>query len=408
MDWTKLFANDFFSGGLALAGIAAVVTFLRRYIVLAMRRLVVEVEVREWDMVMWLGLWLAHTDYGKRCRKLTTNVVNQEGGDAALFFEPGLGPHIFRFEKVWVLVDRRVDKEENVWNRREWYSVRVLGSRAVATKLIEDAKTFAMDLLARRHTAFISDGKGEWKRVGVGAPRALSTVVLPGNTSASIADRIRKFRGSRDWYAARGIPWRIGFGLFGPPRTGKTSVVRAIACELGLPLYVLDLASKEFSDRDLIVTLAKVPVGAIVLIEDIDAQLDSKSSEITLSGLLNALDGPLASEGRVLFVTSNTFERLDAALVGEGRLDVHVHFSYATTEQVHAMFLRFFPGHDDSAAEFAAAVPRGVIPPAAIQEHLVARSDNPRRAVEEARLLARKEVRVVERRTPTSRGIRTR
>lgn len=391
-------SNPFFSGGLALGAIAGLVAFLRRYLTLAMRRFVVDVEVREWEMVLWLGLWLANTDYGQRCRKLTTHVLQEGGSDPSLVFEPGLGPHLFRYEGTWVLVDRRVDKEENVWNRREWYSVRVLGSRFVATQLIENARTYGTELLARRHTAFISDGKGEWNRLSVGAPRELASVILPGTTANDVKERIASFLARRDWYAERGVPWRIGFGLFGPPRTGKSSLVRAVARELQVPLYVLDLTGKDFADRELIVTLAKVPVGSIVLIEDIDAQIGERSpSAVTLSGLLNALDGPLASEGRILFVTSNAPDTLDPALIGEGRIDVRVDFDYATREQAGGMFLRFFPEHASLAAAFAAAIPDGIVPPAAIQEHLVARCDDAERAVSDAHLLARKEVRAVAR-----------
>jgi chaperone BCS1 len=243
----------------------------------------------------------------------------------------------------------------------------------------------------------MSDGRGGWDSLGVGVPRLLESVILPGATIAEVLARIKDFLSRRAWYAARGVPWRLSFGLFGPPRTGKTSLARAIAHELGLPLYVLDMTSEKFADRDLIVSLSRLPVGAVVLIEDIDSQLGAKASAVTLSGLLNALDGPLASEGRILFMTSNTPELLDAALVGEGRVDVYVTFRYATSEQIRGMWLRFFPQDERGAAAFAEALPDGVLPPATIQEHLVARSDDPDRALAEAHLLAHREVRIVSR-----------
>jgi mitochondrial chaperone BCS1 len=386
---------DIFSGGLALAAFAAVVAFVRRHVALALRALFVEVEVRGWDEVMWLGLWLSHTTYGKRCRKLATRTIERDD-DADMVFEPGLGPHLFRYAGTWVLINRQVDKEENVWSRREWFSVRVLGSRDVATKLIEDAKTYGREVLSRRHTAYLSDGKGEWRRLPTGQPRRISTVVLPGTVAEDVLQRARTFIESGDWYAQMGIAWRIGFGFWGPPRTGKTLLAVAIASELRLPLYYLDLASKDLTDRELLVSLSRVPSRAVLLVEDLDSLLREKEkTSITLAGLLNGLDGALATEGRILIVTSNTREALDPALLGKGRIDVDVHFDYATRDQARRIFLRFFPNHEIEADQFAAIVPDRVVPAASIQEHLVARRADVQRAVAEAHLLAGEDVRAV-------------
>lgn len=398
-----LLGNDFFSGGLALAALAALAAFMRRYVVLAVdsvrRRYVSEIEVRDGDMVMWFGLWLANTPYGRGCRRLSIYVHHRTDEEVpVLYFEPGIGPHVFRHQGTLLVVDRRRE-EGGPGNRipQEWFVLRVFGARLAAEQILDQAKAYSRNLLSRQHSAYISDGRGGWDRLGVGVPRELASVVLPGSMVEDVVSRIKGFLARRSWYADRGIPWRLGFGLFGPPRTGKTSLVRAISHELGLPLYVLDMTSKEFSDKDLVMTLSRLPVGAVLLVEDIDEQFGAKSSSVTLSGLLNALDGSLATEGRILFVTSNAPERLDAALVGEGRLDVHVTFGYATRDQSRGMWLRFFPELESLADQFAAAVPEGKIPPAAIQEHLVTRADDPDRALAEAPLLGRREVRIVAR-----------
>jgi mitochondrial chaperone BCS1 len=400
---TDLFANDLFSSVFAIGVIGTIATILRKHIALLFRRFYVEIDARDWDLVMWLGLWFSETDYGKRCRKLNANVLNDHEGEdtKSVVMEPGLGVHLFRYEGAWVLVNRQVEKEENVWNRKEWYSIRVLGSRDVATKLIETAKAYGQAALARRHTAFISDGKGEWKRLSVGAPRELASVILPGTMLQDIVERIDEFWRKRPWYAERGIPWRLGFSLDGPPGTGKTSVPRAIAHHYRLPLYVLDLAAKDFSNSDLVVTLSRLPARAVLVIEDMDVQLPKDRKEgdtlITLSGLLNALDGPLATEGRILFVTTNAKENLDGALLRAGRLDVHRHLGLATREQLERMFIRFFPGEASAAAMFAEFLPEHTVSPADVQEYLLTRCDDVERAITEAHLLARKEVRVVRR-----------
>jgi chaperone BCS1 len=57
------------------------------------------------------------------------------------------------------------------------------------------------------------------------------------------------------------------------------------------------------------------------------------SPKISLSGLLNALDGVGAQEGRLLFATTNRYETLDAALRRPGRMDVHIEFKLASQYQ---------------------------------------------------------------------------
>jgi chaperone BCS1 len=68
----------------------------------------------------------------------------------------------------------------------------------------------------------------------------------------------------------------------------------------------------------------------------------SSTSRITLSGLLNALDGVGAQEGRLLFATTNRYEALDPALKRPGRMDVHVEFKLASQYQAGELFKRFY------------------------------------------------------------------
>ena len=72
------------------------------------------------------------------------------------------------------------------------------------------------------------------------------------------------------------------------------------------------------------------------------ANSQARTSKISLSGLLNALDGVGAQEGRLLFATTNRYEALDPALRRPGRMDVHVEFRLASRCQVGELFKRFY------------------------------------------------------------------
>jgi hypothetical protein len=65
---------------------------------------------------------------------------------------------------------------------------------------------------------------------------------------------------------------------------------------------------------------------------------------VTFSGLLNALDGVAAAEGRILFMTTNHIHRLDSALIRPGRVDLKVHLNWATKSQIRQLYATFYPG----------------------------------------------------------------
>ena len=74
-----------------------------------------------------------------------------------------------------------------------------------------------------------------------------------------------------------------------------------------------------------------------------EAALPPRASDVTLSGLLNLIDGVWSEEGRILFATTNHIEKLDPALIRPGRIDVRVRYDASTRDQAKRMFERFFP-----------------------------------------------------------------
>ena len=71
---------------------------------------------------------------------------------------------------------------------------------------------------------------------------------------------------------------------------------------------------------------------------------------VCTAGLLNAIDGVAAQEGRMLFMTTNHIERLSAALIRPGRVDVRLEFTHATEEQITEFFVRFYQVGNQQAA----------------------------------------------------------
>jgi mitochondrial chaperone BCS1 len=180
-------------------------------------------------------------------------------------------------------------------------------------------------------------------------------------------------------YESLGIPWRRGYLLFGPPGTGKTSLVTALASELRLNVCALSLASSHLTDERIHSLMSSVPPRSALLIEDVDAffrerEQASAGMKLSFSGFLNALDGVATHEGSVLFMTTNRPERLDPAIVRAGRIDYRLELGLADRTQLVGMCLKFFPDRSE-AEQFADALPVGVFSPARIQEALLNEAD---------------------------------
>ncbi|KAL5338881.1 BCS1 N terminal-domain-containing protein [Aspergillus crustosus] len=216
-----------------------------------------------------------------------------------------------------------------------------------------------------------SGGYTEWSRCMARAPRALSTVVLDQEQKSRFIGDIKEYLHprTRRWYSNRGIPYRRGYLLHGPPGTGKTSLCFAAAGLLGLELYLLNLSSKSLDEDELMALFAELPRRCIVLLEDVDcagmsqkrSTEDGGSNEeparvaapaeentagpsvlekqgVSLSGLLNVIDGVAACEGRILVMTTNHPEKLDPALVRPGRIDLSIAFGYSTAADIKELF----------------------------------------------------------------------
>jgi chaperone BCS1 len=64
---------------------------------------------------------------------------------------------------------------------------------------------------------------------------------------------------------------------------------------------------------------------------------------VTLSGLLNVLDGFSAPENVLFVMTTNRFETLDRALLRPGRIDYRLYMGEASEQQKIELYRRFFP-----------------------------------------------------------------
>lgn len=252
--------------------------------------------------------------------------------------------------------------------RERFLVVKILAfSKKILSQILLEAKA---DYLASQEdtiSIYSYDMHTRWRKLADRPRRSLNSIILdPGMKDMLISDA-KDFLSSKTWYAARGIPFRRGYLLHGAPGSGKTSLIHSLAGELGLKILVISLSHPNLNDTILREIMTELPEQCIALIEDIDAAFtqtmnrdlpsdedteDSVSvsrnknqgstNKITLSGLLNVLDGIGAAEGRILFATTNKYSSLDPALCRPGRMDVHVEFRLASKFQAREFYKTFY------------------------------------------------------------------
>jgi chaperone BCS1 len=168
------------------------------------------------------------------------------------------------------------------------------------------------------YTALGSD----WRPLGhPHRKRPIASVILDAGISDRILRDCNEFISNPQWYTERGIPYRRGYLLHGPPGCGKSSYITALAGELGFSICVLNLSERGLSDDRLNHLLSVAPQQTIILLEDVDAAFVSREdtvqqkaayeglNRVTFSGLLNCLDGVASTEARIMFMTTNYLER---------------------------------------------------------------------------------------------------
>lgn len=346
------------------------------------RRFVVNTDLNSRSWFCWR--WDANEDEEEE-KDEDPNSTLSGNGKKSLAYTPTFGSHYFFYKRRLCIFRRDRGRSQDFGimsiSEKEEITVSCFGRNPnVLKELLLEARSQFMKrderkTLIYRGTTRPGSSEPIWQRAMARESRPFSTVILNEKKKQDLIEDVTDYLNpaTRRWYANRGIPYRRGYLLYGPPGTGKSSLSLALAGFFKMRIYIVSLSSITSTEENLATLFADLPRRCVVLLEDIDTaglthtrdedgsecggskgeatesknKSGSKTPEtpsfrLSLSGLLNILDGVASQEGRVLIMTTNHLEKLDKALIRPGRVDNIVEFGLADSGMIASIFRAIF------------------------------------------------------------------
>lgn len=181
---------------------------------------------------------------------------------------------------------------------------------------------------------------------------------------------LNNFKDNQAWFEKRGLPRKLVIVLYGPPGTGKTSLTRYIADYLRKDICVMTTKSmtnegfpalvRQSSNSNGVVSIQDFDVYSAfhkrdedVLSEgDFNKDKESKKerekknsvnfSSLSLSTILNTLQGDIPLSNCVVVMTTNHIEKIDPAVIRSGRVDLMLEVGCLEIAEVQKFYETYY------------------------------------------------------------------
>lgn len=226
-------------------------------------------------------------------------------------------------------------------------TLRIVGRDSGPLKrLVEEARREGQKRTDAYTTILKSESPRRWRVVDRVAKYDISNSKHDPKMLAEVIEDLRRFFDRRDLYASKGHRWKRGILLYGPPGSGKSTLIHLLASHFGRSIALagsLDCANAEL--------IKSLPGNTFLVFEDVDCGPAVTRNSAGFSKILNALDGfSDYQDGMVVFMTTNHVGKIDPALLRPGRMDVKFLVGKPSADQCKTMYCNFFAtSHDDTA-----------------------------------------------------------
>jgi chaperone BCS1 len=258
--------NQVFAGGFGLAVLATGAQALRSSakigISLLKRHFLITLEVTSKDRAFpWVLQWLSAQ--GKRTQHLSveTSLTPSKSSSSKNIFSlvPGPGQHFLHFKGKFINVQRfREQQMVDLNTGKPWEKIQFLAFGRDPTPfeaILYEAYHMA-SLREEGKTIIYTNWGSEWRPFGFPRKkRPLESVILDDGISSKLFADVLEWQNSSKWYSDRGIPYRRGYLLHGPPGSGKSSFILALAGKLEYNICILNLAERGLTDDRLSLAL---------------------------------------------------------------------------------------------------------------------------------------------------------
>jgi hypothetical protein len=229
--------------------------------------------------------------------------------------------------------------------------VNIYGEELEVRKFLEEVYNHANTKEQNYIRVYGPNQKGFWDFLFKNPRREVDTVFIGGKKEI-LADLDDFFASERD-YLYFGHPYKRNYLFHGPPGNGKTSFINAIAGKYNLNIFLISF-SVNITDEIFKKLISGLHKDSLLVMEDIDVLFQSGGGggggkNITMSTILNSLDG-LARKNRIICIMStNHFEVLTDVFKRPGRLDMLVEFKNADKkcfEEMVEFMVKYHGGGD--------------------------------------------------------------